>query len=334
MAIDYIKTGEDNKYDYYRNDSEVFSSEDNTDLYTKVLQERKEFYVKFNQEEKKHEQLEIKKKTLDRIMILSECEPEEQVLFSLHKVVDKERARTYSLSDPSKGTNNDVKLRGHKTKLNKHKKEEKPEVPPNEKATVLEVNNNPTENNQVFYNNNVENVNKNNVAQNNKPDEDVAFGQANALSGVITVSLSPVAVITKWFYLLISACGVAELIYFIYACINESIKISAYLYYLLGIGVLLILFGVFGFIQINSKNYENFCLIIICIICAVLGVVSLIFSRFEEQDIVKDNWVITILVSLIIVAFSALCAFLTNKLKKEHLSTKNTQLEGLLDDNK
>ena len=329
MAIDYIKTGEDNKYDYYRNDSEVFSSEDNTYLYSKVLQERKEFYVKFNQEEKKNEQLEIKKKTLDRIMVLSECEPEEQVLFSLHKVVDKNRARTYSLSDPSKA-NNDVKLRGHKTKLNKKKKEEN--APTQEKPTVLEVNNNPPDNNQVVYNNNVEKAKNDvvNIPENNS-DDDVAFAKPNALSGVITVSLSPAGVIAKWFYLLISACGIAELVYFIIVFVTGNIKITPYLYYLLGIGVLLLVFGVFGFIQINSKKYNNCCLIIICIICIIFGIGSFIFSRFEEIETVRDNWIITILVSSLIVVFSSVCAILTNKLRKEHLINKNVQLEELID---
>ena len=323
MSIDYIKTGEDNKFDYYRNDSEVYSSEDNTELYSRVLQARKEFYVKFAEEEQKDFQIEIKKKTLDRIMILSECEPEEQVLFSLHKVVDKERARTYSLSDPSK-SNNDVKLRGHKTKLNKKKKEEKPK-------TI-----NPSQNNQVIYNNNIEqqtNDNVINIPQNNS-DDDVAFTKPNALSGVITVNLSPVGLVTKWFFLLISACGIAELVYFILVLVDGSIKLTPYLYYLLGIGVLLLIFGVFGFIQINSKKYDNCCLIIICIICIIFGIGSFIFSRFEGTETIRDNWIITILVSLLIVVFSAVCAILTNKLRKEHLINKNVQLEELIDSSK
>ena len=256
-------------------------------------------------------------------MILSECEPEEQVLFSLHKVVDKERARTYSLSDPSK-SNNDVKLRGHKTKLNKKKKEEKPK-------TI-----NPSQNNQVIYNNNIEqqtNDNVINIPQNNS-DDDVAFTKPNALSGVITVNLSPVGLVTKWFFLLISACGIAELVYFILVLVDGSIKLTPYLYYLLGIGVLLLIFGVFGFIQINSKKYDNCCLIIICIICIIFGIGSFIFSRFEGTETIRDNWIITILVSLLIVVFSVVCAILTNKLRKEHLINKNVQLEELIDSSK
>ena len=265
-------------------------------------------------------------------MVLSECEPEEQVLFSLHKVVDKNRARTYSLSDPSKA-NNDVKLRGHKTKLNKKKKEEN--APTQEKPTVLEVNNNPPDNNQVVYNNNVEKTKNDvvNIPENNS-DDDVAFAKPNALSGVITVSLSPAGVVAKWFYLLISACGIVELIYFIFACISDKIKISAYLYYILVIGVLLLLFGIYGFIQINSKRYEGCCLIILCIICMIFGIVSFIFSRVEEQSIIKDNWIITVLLSFLIVAFSAVCAVLTDKLRKDHLLSKNVQLEELIGDKK
>ena len=115
MKDEYVKTGEDNKYNYYRNDSEVYSSDEDTELYSKLIRERNEFYVKFKSNNPDQEnEIEIKKKTFHRIMILSECEPEEQVLFTLHKTIKKEKPKN-PLDE------NEVKLRGAKKALEKKK---------------------------------------------------------------------------------------------------------------------------------------------------------------------------------------------------------------------
>lgn len=81
---DYKKTGEDKNYEYYRNDSEVNSDDGDDETYMKILNKRDEFNVKILNKE-----IKIKKSSLNKIMILSSSEPEEQVLFSLYKTVNK-----------------------------------------------------------------------------------------------------------------------------------------------------------------------------------------------------------------------------------------------------
>ena len=82
---EYKKTGEDKNYEYYRSDSEVNSDDGDDDTYIKILNKRDEFNIKISNKE-----IKIKKRSLNKIMILSKSEPEEQVLFSLYKTISKE----------------------------------------------------------------------------------------------------------------------------------------------------------------------------------------------------------------------------------------------------
>ena len=75
MKEDFVKTGEDKNFEYYRNDSEVLSDDDEAEAYEAILKKKKEFNVKIDDKD-----LKIKKRTVNRIMILSDSQPEEQIL--------------------------------------------------------------------------------------------------------------------------------------------------------------------------------------------------------------------------------------------------------------
>lgn len=79
---DYVKTGEDKNYEYYRNDSEVLSGDGEEEPYEEIYNKKEEFNIKIADNE-----LKVKKRSIDKIMILSDNQPEEQILFSLYKTV-------------------------------------------------------------------------------------------------------------------------------------------------------------------------------------------------------------------------------------------------------
>ena len=79
---EYVKTGEDKKFEYYRNDSEVLSGSGEEEPYEEIINKRSEFTIKINNNE-----IKIKKRSLNRIMILSDSMPEEQILFTLYKTM-------------------------------------------------------------------------------------------------------------------------------------------------------------------------------------------------------------------------------------------------------
>lgn len=113
---DYIKTGEDKNFEYFRNDSEVLSEDGGDEPYEEIISKRNEFNVKIGDKE-----LKIKKPSLYRLMILSKCQPEEHVLFSLYKTINNEhsqdRIKTQQVinenTQPNNPANFDI-LRGSK----------------------------------------------------------------------------------------------------------------------------------------------------------------------------------------------------------------------------
>ncbi len=77
---DYVKTGEDKNFTYYRNDSEVLSGDGEELPYEQIVNKKEDFTVKILDKV-----IVIKKRSFNRIIILSECIPEEQLIFGLYK---------------------------------------------------------------------------------------------------------------------------------------------------------------------------------------------------------------------------------------------------------
>ena len=83
---EYVKTGVDKKFEYYRNDSEVLSDDGEAEAYDEILNKKEELNIKINDKE-----IKIKKRSVDKIMILSDSEPGEQILFSHYKTVEQKK---------------------------------------------------------------------------------------------------------------------------------------------------------------------------------------------------------------------------------------------------
>ena len=80
----YKKTRDDRNYEFIKNDLEVDSDDENGEKYIQLLNKRNEFNVKILNTE-----IKINKISIYKIMILSNNEPEEQILFSLFKTIPK-----------------------------------------------------------------------------------------------------------------------------------------------------------------------------------------------------------------------------------------------------
>ena len=365
---DYVKTGEDKNYEYYRNDSEVLSGDGEEEPYEEIINKRDEFNVKINDKE-----LIIKKRTLNKIMILSSSQPEEQILFSLYKTVSHKQSNDKIRTQPilndnirpnnvndldslrqSKGIpfpkivsnenpdNNNIMLNEEE----KNKKELIPEninnVKPQKQDISLGIRiNEPlsgemTVTNNINSNSNGPNLNENviNIPSNEGSDnEEVALQKVNNYNtnnnNILIVGLPPQAVRIKWFYLLLSLLGIAYIILFIAGLSNEKVGFMFNIFCMCIIGAFLLLTGIFGFTKINNRIYDNSILLIFTVICLIFGIAGVIVIAINE--ITKRYFVCSLCFGILTVLFSLLCIIWTLQLKKIEQTSKQKQMERLVD---
>ena len=363
---DYVKTGEDKKYEYYRSDSEVLSGDGEEEPYEEIINKRDKFNVKINDKE-----LIIKKRTLNKIMILSSSQPEEQILFSLYKTISHRQSndtiRTQPISNDnirpnnlndldslrqSKGipfpnivsnenpNNNNIKLNEEEKNKNELIPENINNVEPQKQNISLGIRiNEPlsgemTVMNNISSNSNGPNLNENviNIPSNEGSDnEEVALQKVNNYNNnnILIVGLPPQAVRIKWFYLLLSLLGIAYIILFIVGLSNEKVGFMFNIFCMCIIGAFLLLTGVFGFTKINNRIYDNCILLIFTVICLILGVAGIIIIAINE--ITKRYFVCSLCFGILTVLFSLLCIIWTLQLKKIEQSSKQKQMERLVD---
>ena len=364
---DYVKTGEDKNYEYYRNDSEVLSGDGEEEPYEEIINKRDNFNVKINDKE-----LIIKKRTLNKIMILSSSQPEEQILFSLYKTVSHKQSNDKIRTQPilndnirpnnvndldslrqSKGIpfpkivsnenpdNNNITLNEEET----NKKELIPEninnVKPQKQDISLGIRiNEPlsgemTVTNNINSNSNGTNLNENviNIPSNEGSDnEEVALQKVNNYNtnnNILIVGLPPQAVRIKWFYLLLSLLGIAYIILFIAGLSNEKVGFMFNIFFMCIIGAFLLLTGIFGFTKINNRIYDNSILLVFTVICLIFGVAGVIIIAINE--ITKRYFVCSLCFGILTVLFSLLCIIWTLQLKKIEQTSKQKQMERLVD---
>ena len=363
---DYVKTGEDKKYEYYRSDSEVLSGDGEEEPYEEIINKKDEFNVKINDNE-----LIIKKRTLNKIMILSNSQPEEQILFSLYKTVsnmqsnDKIRTqpiindniRPNNLNDldslrQSKGipfpkivsnenpNNNNIKLNEEEKNKNVLVQENINNVEPQKQNINLGIRINDPLSGEMTVTNNINsngpNLNENviNIPSNEGSDnEEVGLQKVNNYNNnnnnILIVGLPPQAVRIKWFYLLLSLLGIAYIILFIVGLSNEKVGFMFNIFCMCIIGAFLLLTGVFGFTKINNRIYDNSILLIFTVICLIFGVAGIVIIAVNE--ITKRYFVCSLCFGILTVLFSLLCIIWTLQLKKIEQTSKQKQMERLVD---
>ena len=340
---DYVKTGEDQKFEYYRNDSEVLSGDGEEEPYEEILNKKDNFNVKINNKE-----LSIKKRTLNKIMILSDSQPEEQILFSLYETMTRGQYNDKIRTQPNindklreKNPNNLDSLRGSKAvpfptmvskenqnNNNDNVKPQKQNIslginvndPLSGEITVVNsnINNNPNENNL--------NVNVINIPQSEGSDnEELALPTGNQYNNnnILIVGLPPQAIRTKWFYLLLSLVGIAYIILFIAGLVDEKVGFMFNIFCMCIIGVFLFITGIFGFIKINKRIYDNFLLLIFTIICLIFGILG--FIILVANTITKPYSICSLIFGIFAVVFSILCIIWTLQLKHLNLKQESQQ---------
>lgn len=297
MEPQYVKTGEDKKYEYYRNDSEVLSSDEDEEKYEQILNQKNEFAIKINNKE-----IIIKKRTINRIMILSDSQPEEQIVFSHYKTVDQkpdiDRIRKLSIKNdnmkkkpPEKS--NDQPLNMY-TKLDEPIKENIPiNIPP---------------------------------IKDYDQTENLMFKKTENVDNLLLIALPPKAQKLKWFYLLLVLCGIVNIIYFLYCLFDIKFLFNAFLIMIFGFGN--IFTGFLGFNKINKKIYNDKILNILTYSCAVIPILNVILILASGKT--KGHIAFGLIVNIIAIIFAILCILFTQQLKKEQNNTKSTQLEKLL----
>ena len=300
MEQQYVKTGEDKKYEYYRNDSEVLSSDEEEEKYEKILNQKNEFTVKINNKE-----LIIKKRTINRIMILSDSQPEEQIIFTHYKTVDQkpdiDRIRKLSIS------NDNMKKK-----------------PPENKSNVQPLN---------MYTKLDEPIKENsNIAINIPPikdynqTENLMFKKTENVDNLLLIALPPKAQKLKWIYLLLVLCGIVNIIYFFYCLFDIKFLFNAFLIMIFGFGN--IFTGFLGFNKINKKIYNDKLLNILTYSCTAIPILNVILILASRKT--KGHIAFGLIVNIVAIIFAILCILFTQQLKKDQNNTKSTQLEKLL----
>lgn len=309
MEEDYVKTGEDKKYEYYRNDSEVLSDDDEAEIYGKILKKKDVFNVKIN-----NKNIKIKKRTLNKLMILSNCEPEEQILFSLYKTIDHNQY-------------NDI-VRKRTLSNQNLKNTENPENPDNSKRnqdilSYKKIDEPLSENNSI--NNNVAILNIPNTNDNRNDNENLLVKKTNNADDLILTTLPPQAVQLKWFYLLLVLCGLANIIYFFYCTFHIHFLVNPF--FIMIFGLVNILTGFLGYNKINKKIYNDNILFILTIANAIFPIINIIL--IATNILTKGHIVFGLILNIITIIFAILCLFFTQKLKNNE-DKKIPQMERLL----
>ena len=303
---DYVKTGEDKNYEYYRNDSEVLSGDGEEEPYEEILNNREEFNVKINDKE-----LTIKKRTLNRIMILSDCQPEEQILFSHYKTVKHENSSEQIKTKPAAldnmRANNPTNLESLRNA---------------EAVPYLGINQPLSDNNaNVLIQLNTPNISS---TSNSNGNDNILFKKTQKSDDLVNVGLPPEAVKIKWFYLLLVLCGMADLIHSIISIFGGF----NFIYILnLILGMVLIFTGLTGYTKINKKIYNDQFLKFLTIACAALPIIVYLANLIGG---ISSYLIFGIIINIITIAFAVLCLILTANLKKSQDSIKISQMEQLL----
>ena len=311
---DYKNIGEDRK------DDEINSDDGEEEKYLKILNKRDEFNVKFLNKEIK---IKIKKRTLNKIMILSSNEPEEQVLFSLYKTVPKRFKDNIKL----KSKNKDNKI--NETIINENTKDSDIKVNKlsNDPLSASINSNNQTQN-LLIQTNDVINVPNNNIDTNTDADE-LSFGKKEVnIENVVLVGLPPEALKTKWFYLLLAIVGLGYVIIFLVGIFNKDIGLNINIFQLFLFGMLIFFTGSFGFVKINKRIYDNIALFILTFITIFAGIVASILVKINETT--ERYFPICLIFGIICSAFSLICIFWMNKLRKNILINKSKKFERLM----
>ena len=321
---------EDKKYDYFI--KEYISNSDSLDLniYSKILS-RKSFFHITNNDHLNH--IKIMPTSLTKILILGQLEANEHILFCFYKdeLPDK-TSKNKNKSKKEKDTNND-NVTHHKTKLRsakRNKKKDKKQIEANkeDEEVVLDVSSpeqllshKEIQNDigDIFSDKSGNNFDTELDLLNIKSNEDYIRMDSQNQKYIITLFNNKIKITNdnlKCFYLCLFFCGLLFCIYLLDVLIdkNKSFK-CLYNLFCFPLSALLIITGIYGYNKINKKIYDDAICIFLTYSSCLSPFINFIFSRFTSHENVRKNIILTILINLLPICFSGLCAYILRELK-------------------
>ena len=307
----YKKTRDDRNYEFIKNDLEVDSDDENGEKYIQLLNKRNEFNVKILNTE-----IKINKISINKIMILSNNDPEEQILFSLYKTIPKNYM-------------DNLKLKRNKilVDINENKIDLISDDPLSDKTNISFGN---TETRSgLIQTNSIINIPNNNNIDSNSDNEKVSLGKSEAnIDGVIIVGLPSEAIKTKWLYSLISILGIGYIKISIICLFNKEIDLNINILSLFLFGLFIFFTGVFGFIQVNKRIYDSIFLFIFTFISLFSGIAASIFIKINKKT--EKYFIVCFIFGIICSVISLICFFLLNKLRKNNSINSIKKFERLM----
>ena len=313
MEQPYVKTGEDKQFEYYRNDSEVLSGDGTEEAYEEIINSKEQFIVKIN-----NKQLTIKKRTLNKIMILSDSQPEEQILFSHYKTVENRNSIENLKKDLL--SNDDITSQ----KQNNTQNEKQPNADP--LISYKKIDEPLSNNNNVAVNVNIPTINSNNTSNTSNDTDNIMFKKTENSKNLLQVGLPPKAVKIKWFYLILVLCGIVDSIYFFYCLFSIGFYFNTLL--IMIFGLIIIFTGILGYNKINKKIYDDKILNLLTILCLILPIVNFILILINSMT--SGHFIFGLIISILTISFAVLCILFTSQLKKDEECLKLNQMEKLL----
>ena len=314
MEQPYVKTGEDKQFEYYRNDSEVLSGDGTEEAYEEILNTKEEFIVKIN-----NKQLTIKKRTLNRIMILSDSQPEEQILFSHYKTVENRN----SIENLKKDLLSNDDITSQKQNNAENVRQPNPDPLISYKNIDEPLSNN---NNNVAVNINTPTINTTNNNNDANDNDNIMLKKVENSNNILQVGLPPKAVKIKWFYLILVLCGIVDIVYFFYCLFSIGFYFNTLL--IMIFGLIIIFTGILGYNKINKKIYDDKILNLLTILCLILPIVNFILILINSMT--SGHFIFGLIISILTISFAVLCILFTSQLKKDEECLKINQMEKLL----
>ena len=313
MEQPYVKTGEDKQFEYYRNDSEVLSGDGTEEAYEEIINSKEEFIVKIN-----NKQLTIKKRTLNKIMILSDSQPEEQILFSHYKTVENRNSIENLKKDLL--SNDDITSQKQNNTQNVKQPNDDPLI------SYKKIDEPLSNNNNVAVNVNIPTINSNNTSNTSNDTDNIMFKKTENSKNLLQVGLPPKAVKIKWFYLILVLCGIVDSIYFFYCLFSIGFYFNTLL--IMIFGLIIIFTGILGYNKINKKIYDDKILNLLTILCLILPIVNFILILINSMT--SGHFIFGLIISILTISFAVLCILFTSQLKKDEECLKINQMEKLL----
>ena len=313
MEQPYVKTGEDKQFEYYRNDSEVLSGDGTEEAYEEIINSKEQFIVKIN-----NKQLTIKKRTLNKIMILSDSQPEEQILFSHYKTVENRNSIENLKKDLL--SNDDITSQKQNNTQNVKQPNDDPLI------SYKKIDEPLSNNNNVAVNVNIPTINSNNTSNTSNDTDNIMFKKTENSKNLLQVGLPPKAVKIKWFYLILVLCGIVDSIYFFYCLFSIGFYFNTLL--IMIFGLIIIFTGILGYNKINKKIYDDKILNLLTILCLILPIVNFILILINSMT--SGHFIFGLIISILTISFAVLCILFTSQLKKDEECLKLNQMEKLL----